>query len=113
VFALVGILPLLGGHSIRLWALTIAAIFLGLAFLKPSVLAVPNRLWFRFGLLLNRIMSPLVMGLIFVVTVIPTGMIMRARGKDLLRKKMDPDAETYWLTPDEGHHQSSSMKKQF
>jgi hypothetical protein len=113
VFAIIGLLPLLGDGGVRLWALGISVIFLGLAFMKPSVLTVPNRLWFRFGLLLNKIVSPVVMGLIFVLTVIPTGLVLRARGKDPLRKKMDPEAQTYWITPEEGHHRSSSMKNQF
>jgi predicted membrane metal-binding protein len=113
VFAIVALLPLLGDGGVRFWALGISAVFLGLAFVKPTVLALPNRLWFRLGLLLNKIVSPIVMGLIFVLTVIPTGLILRARGKDPLRKKMDPGAETYWITPEAGHHGASSMKNQF
>jgi hypothetical protein len=53
------------------------------------------------------------MGLIFVVTVIPTGLIMRALGKDLLRQKMDPAADSYWITPDPEQRRASSMKNQF
>ncbi len=113
VFSIIGLLPLYVDAPVRFWALGISAVFLGLTFLKPSVLTVPNRLWFRFGLLLNKVVSPVVMGLIFVLTVIPTGLVLRARGKDPLRKKMDPEAQTYWITPEEGHHRSSSMKNQF
>ena len=113
VFAVIGVWPMLNGGGIRFWAVGIAILFLVAAYLKPSLLAMPNRLWFRFGLLLNKIMSPIIMGLIFVLTVIPTGFVMRALGKDLLRKKMDPDAESYWITPDAAQQQSSSMKNQF
>lgn len=113
VFAIVGLFPLLGGNTPRAWAMVIAATFLGLAFLRPAVLAVPNRLWFRFGLLLNKIVSPIVMGLIFVLTVTPTGVIMRALGKDLLRQKMDPNAHSYWITPDPERRKASSMRNQF
>jgi uncharacterized membrane protein len=113
VFAIIGLFPLLWGQGPRLWSLAIAAVFLGLAFLRPTILTVPNRLWFRFGLLLNKIVSPIVMGLIFVLTVIPTGLIMRAMGKDLLRQKMDPAADSYWITPDPEHRRTASMKNQF
>lgn len=113
VFAIIGAWPILNGGGIRFWAAGIAIVFLGTAYLKPSLLAIPNKLWFRFGLLLNKIMSPIIMGLIFVLTVIPTGFVMRALGKDPLRKKMDTDAESYWITPDAAQQQSSSMKNQF
>ena len=113
VFAIVGLFPILGSNDVRLWSLSVAVLFLGLAFLRPSVLVVPNRLWFRFGLMLNKIASPVVMGLIFLLTVTPTGLIMRALGKDLLRKKMDPNAESYWITPEAELKKSSSMRNQF
>lgn len=113
VFAIIGIWPVVNGGGVRFWAMGIAILFIGAAYLIPSLLAMPNRLWFRFGLLLNKIMSPIIMGLIFVLTVIPTGFVMRAMGKDPLRKKMDPDAESYWIRPDAAQQQSSSMKNQF
>lgn len=112
VFAIIGLFPLINGNGVRIWAMGIAVLFLGAAYLTPSILVVPNRLWFRFGLLLNKIVSPIVMGLIFVLTVIPTGLIMRALGKDLLRKKTDPAAKSYWIEPDAAQ-KSSSMKNQF
>ena len=113
VFALIALFPVLFGGGVRLWSLGIAALLIAVAFAAPKVLRVPNRLWFRFGLLLNRVMSPIVMGIIFVVAVVPTGLIMRALGKDLLREKLDRSATTYWIVPDPEHHKTSSMRKQF
>ena len=66
VFAIIGLLPLWNGENIRVWALVIVSLFLGLAFIAPKVLSPLNRIWFLFGLLLHKIISPLVMGLIFL-----------------------------------------------
>ncbi len=63
----------------------------------PKILASANRLWMRFGLLLHRIMNPVVMGLIFFLTVTPTALIFRLLGKDPLRLKFDRDAKIYWI----------------
>ena len=113
VFLIIALFPLLGDGGVRLWSVGVAAVFGGLAFLAPKFLAPLNRLWFRFGMLLSRIVSPIVMGILFFVTVTPTGLIMRARGKDLLRQKLDPDAETYWIEVDPEMAAQSSMKNQF
>lgn len=113
VFLLIALFPLLGDGGVRLWSAGVAAVFGGLAFLAPELLAPLNTLWFKFGMLLSKIMSPSVMGILFFVTVTPTGLFMRARGKDLLRQKLDPDAETYWIEVDPEQAALTSMKKQF
>ena len=113
VFLLIALFPLLGDGGVRLWSAGVAAVFGGLAFLAPELLAPLNTLWFKFGMLLSKIMSPIVMGILFFVTVTPTGLFMRARGKDLLRQKLDPDAETYWIEVDPEQAALTSMKKQF
>ncbi len=113
VFLLIALFPLLGDGGVRLWSAGVAAVFGGLAFLAPELLAPLNTLWFKFGMLLSKIISPIVMGILFFVTVTPTGLIMRARGKDLLRQKLDPDAETYWIEVDPEQAALTSMKKQF
>lgn len=113
VFLIIALYPLLGGGGVRLWSVGVAAIFGGLAFLAPQVLSPLNRLWFKFGMLLSRIVSPIVMGILFFVTVTPIGLIMRARGKDLLRQKLDPDAKSYWIDVDPNAETQTSMKKQF
>ncbi len=113
VFLLIALFPLLGDGGVRLWSAGVAAVFGGLAFLAPELLAPLNTLWFKFGMLLSKIISPIVMGILFFVTVTPIGLIMRARGKDLLRQKLDPDAETYWIEVDPEQAALTSMKKQF
>jgi len=88
-----------GWHHGRLWPwmLLAAALFLVLGLLRPSLLHPLNRLWMMLGLLLHRIVNPIVMGLLFYGTILPTGLVMRLRGRDLLRLKRDPAAETYWI----------------
>jgi hypothetical protein len=67
------------------------------AWLSPAALAPLNRVWTRFGLLLHRIVSPVVLGVMFFVVVTPMGLIMRALGKDPLRLRFDRDARSYWI----------------
>jgi len=113
VFVLVGLWPLLSGGPVRAWALLIAAAFLLAGFAAPGILAPLNRLWFRFGMALGRIVSPIVMGIIFFGTVMPTGLLMRLFRKDLLRLRFDPAAESYWIPRDPPGPSAESLKQQF
>ena len=113
VFALVGAWPLTGDGPPRWWSLAVAGVFVALALAAPRALAPLNRLWFRFGLLLHRVINPLVMGLLFYVAVTPTGLIMRLLGKDLLGRRFDPEAETYWISREPPGPEPGSMKNQF
>ena len=78
----------------------------------PSVLHPLNRLWMKLGLLLHRVVNPIVMGLLFYGTILPTGLIMRLRGRDLLRLKREPAADTYWIARTPGPA-PESMRDQF
>lgn len=97
VFLVIGLLPLFFGGPPRLWSIAIAAIFGALALLRPALLAPLNRLWTKFGLLLHRIVSPLVLGIMFFVVITPMGLVMRAWGKDPLRLRFDRQARSYWV----------------
>lgn len=112
-FALVALLPLLKSGPVRWGPLAVAAAVLAISVAAPAVLHPLNRLWFRIGLLLGKIVSPIVMGLLFVVTVAPTGMIMRALGSDPLNRKFDPDADSYWIPVEPEKQPESSMRNQF
>lgn len=97
VFAALGVYLSWRSSSIPIWPFAVSAAFLLVALLFPSVLYYPNLLWHRFGLLLGRIIAPLVMALVYIVTVVPIGLGMRLMGKDILRLKSDDEAESYWI----------------
>lgn len=113
VFVLIGLWPLKAGGDVRLWALGLAAAFLLVALVAPRLLKPLNLIWFKFGLLLHKVMTPLVMGLLFFLTVTPVGMLMRATGKDPMRLKRDSTATSYWITRDPPGPKPDSMKNQF
>jgi hypothetical protein len=102
-------------HSGRVWPWTggLAALFLAAALLRPAILNPLSRLWLKFGLLLHGVVNPIVMALIFYGTVLPTGLVMRALGKDLLRLKRQPDAESYWIVRQPPGPAPETMKDQF
>jgi hypothetical protein len=91
----------------------VAALFLAAALLRPALLNPLNRLWLKFGLLLHRVVNPIVMGLLFYGTVWPTGLVMRALGKDLLRLKRQPEAHSYWIVRAPPGPAPETMKDQF
>ena len=109
-FLIVAAWPLLSGVSPRLWALAVALIFVALAVVRPAALTPLNKLWFQFGLLLGKIVAPIVMSLVFFLTVLPTGIIMRLLGKDLLNRKIDRSAPSYWVKREDP---VGSMRNQF
>ena len=109
VFLIIAIYPLLSQNEIRLWSLIISIIFLILGLLNSKLLTPLNKIWFKFGILLGKIVSPLVMGLIFFFVVTPIGILMRILNKDLLNLKFNKKA-TYWI---EKNDPKSKMKNQF
>ncbi len=109
VFFLIAIYPLIKQGEIRIWSLIISLIFLTLGLSKSKILTPLNKLWFKFGIFLGRIVSPLVMGIIFFLVVTPIGLIMRILGKDLLNLKYNKE-NSYWI---DKTGPKSSMKNQF
>jgi len=96
IFAVVALLPLRHHGEVRTWALAISIVLLAVSLIRPQLLRPANHLWFRFSLLLNKIVSPVAMGVIFFLVATPTGLILRLMGKDSLRLRYDPAAKTYW-----------------
>lgn len=113
VFVVIGCLPLIKSGPVRLWALAVAAIFLGLALAVPKVLAPLNRLWMQFGLLLGRIVAPIVLFLVYAIAVVPTGLLMRLAGKDPMRRRFDSTAASYWVPRVPVGKPDRSMSNQF
>jgi len=112
VFCIIACWPLLYLESPRWWALAIAIAFAIVALLRPQLLHQLNLAWLALGRLLHKIVSPLVMGVIFFAIVTPTGWIMRLNGKDLLSLKRRPDQKSYWIRPEPARSETE-MKNQF
>ena len=94
------------------WTLSVAVLLLVATWIRPSLLHPLNRLWMKLGLLLHKIINPIVMGVLFYGTILPTGLVMRLRGEDLLRLKREPGAESYWIARVPGPA-PETMKDQF
>ena len=109
VFLIIALYPLLKESDLRIWSLVISFIFLVLGLLNSNLLTPLNKLWFKFGLFLGKIISPLIMGLIFFAVVTPIGILMRILGKDLLNLKFNKK-KSYWI---EKTGPKSKMKNQF
>ena len=109
VFLLISIYPFLKDGNIRLWSLIISFIFLVLGLLNSNLLSPLNKLWFRFGLLLGKIISPIIMGIIFFLVVTPIAIIMRLFKKDILNLEFKEN-NTYWI---DKTGPKSKMKNQF
>tara|TARA_Y100000816_G_C25919061_1_gene479284 strand:+ start:404 stop:787 length:384 start_codon:yes stop_codon:yes gene_type:complete len=107
-FILVSFYPLINNEEYRLWALITSLIFLILGLLNSSILTPLNLLWFKFGMLLGRVVSPIIMALVFFGVVTPTGLIMKLFNKDLLKLKRK-DKKSYWIE----RKTKSKMKNQF
>ena len=110
VFLIVSLLPLLKEEPFRIWSIVIAIIFLILGLMNSKLLTPLNKLWFKFGLFLGSIVSPIVMGIVFFLVITPTGFVMKIMGKDLLNKKKDNDKKSYWINRSKT---KSTMKQQF
>lgn len=110
VFSLIGLYPLVVGDGVRLWALIAALLFVLLAYLAPKALSVPNKIWFKFGMALGNIVSPIVMAVVYFIAVMPIGLIFKLMKKDLLQERLYKNAKSYWI---ERSQPVGPMKKQF
>jgi hypothetical protein len=109
VFLLIAIYPFFKNENIRIWSLIVSIIFLVLSILKSKLLTPFNKIWFKFGLLLGKMISPIIMSMIFFVVVTPTAILMKLLRKDLLNLKFNNN-KTYWI---EKNGPKRQMKNQF
>ena len=109
VFLFIALYPLIHDKEIRIWSVIISLIFLISGLLNSKILTPLNRLWFKFGIFLGKIISPIIMGIIFFLVVTPIGLIMKFLGKDVLSLKYNKN-KSYWI---EKNGPKSKMKNQF
>jgi len=113
VFAIIAVWPLWHGQALRWWALAVAAAFALVAVVVPQLLALPNRLWLKLGLLMGKIVAPIALGILFYAVFMPVGVLMRLLGKDPLKLKRDDAAPTYWVKREPPGPPPTSMTNQF
>ena len=121
VFLIIGAWPLLSGpedgqsitwRDANGWAVVLAALLLIVTIVRPSLLAGAKRVWMKFAALLQKIVNPLVMAILFFGIVTPFGLVMRLLGKDPMQRQLEPEAATYW-SDRTGEAAKTSMKNQF
>jgi hypothetical protein len=112
-FLVLGLWPVIRGDSIRVWSLIVAALLLAVALFSPQFYAVPNRLWFRFGLVLGKFITPIIVVSLFLVAILPMAIILRMLGKDILGLRRDPMLETYWAPRESRGLAPESLNDQF
>ncbi len=110
VFLIISLYPLINNDTIRYWSLPIAFTFLILGIFNSNLLLPLNKLWTKFGLILGRIISPIVMGFIFFFIVMLTSLILKLFNKDVLNLKINKKTKSYWIQKD---IHKSRMEKQF
>lgn len=109
----VALYPLVSGNTPHWWLLAIGAMFLLLALARPVVLAPLNYVWTRFGLLLGRIINPIVLGLMYFIIISPIAIGMKLVGRDPLKRKYEPEKDTYWQDKDPSGPTPETMRNQF
>ncbi len=108
LFLIIGLYPLKSGGLIRIWSVVLSLIFLIITIIRPNLFTFINKLWIKFGILLGKIISPIVMGLVFFFVVTPIGIVVRIFKKDVMSLKRGEN--TYWINRKD---KLQSMKKQF
>ena len=109
VFLIIAFYPIINGETARIWSIIVSLIFLLLGLINSKLLTPLNKVWFKFGLFIGKIISPLVMGIIFFLVVTPIGILMRILNKDLINLKFNNN-KSYWI---EKTDPKSKMKNQF
>jgi len=107
-FLIVGLYPLISNEPIRIWSIIVSLVFLTVTIIKPNLFTFLNKLWIKFGILLGKIISPIVMGLVFFFVVTPIGIFVKILKKDVMSLKIGESS--YWITRED---KIQSMKKQF
>ncbi len=113
LFGVIGGAKLWHASGYGWWWLGAGGVVLVMALTAPRVLALANQLWLKIGLLLHHVVEPVVMGLLFFLTVAPIGVVMRLAGKDLLRLKWDRYADSYWILRTPPGPSAESLRQQF
>ena len=108
LFLIIGFYPLKSGSDVRIWSIIFSFVFLIITIIRPNLFTSLNKLWIKFGILLGKIISPIVMGLVFFFVVTPIGIFVKILKKDVMGLKSGKSS--YWINRED---KLQSMKKQF
>lgn len=112
-FLLLALFPLMRGGTVHIWAVIVSGLFGLISLVAPQWLTLLTKYWMGLANILHRIVNPVILGIIFFLVVAPIGSLMRLSGKDPLRLKLDPDAQTYWQERQPPGPASESLLDQF
>jgi hypothetical protein len=113
VFLAIGLYPWVFGGGLRGWSIAVSALLVVASLARPTLLAPLNRVWTRFGALLHRVVSPIVLGFMFFAVITPMGVVRRLLVKDPLRLRFDPQAGSYWVPREPPGPPPQSLTNQF
>ena len=108
LFLVIGLYPLKSNGVIKVWSIFLSLVFLIITFIKPNLFTFLNKLWIKFGILLGKIISPIIMGLVFFFVVTPVGILVKIFKKDVMGLKRGKSS--YWINRKD---KLQSMKRQF
>ena len=111
--AVIDVLSIVRGRGLNVSLLVVAAIFLAVGVVRPNLLRPLNRGWMWLGAQLQRVVQPVIMGIMFYGVLTPVGFAMRLTGKDPLRLRHDRAASSYWIPRQPPGPSPSSMPRQF
>jgi hypothetical protein len=111
--ALIGLAPLVRGGSPRFIALGVTIVLLMIGIFAPRIVSVPARAWLALASLLNRTVSAVVLAIIYILVITPTGLYRRLSGKDALQRRFDPTESTYWVDREEPGPSAETLPRQY
>jgi len=113
VFLLAGLAPMFHSVSPRPWPLGISVSLLACALLAPRLLHPLNLIWFRFGRVLHKVVSPVILAILFYVSIVPIALLLKVLRKDPLGLRFDRQRSSYWIMRDTQDIEAETMRRQF
>jgi hypothetical protein len=113
VFGLLGAYSWWRGGAVYPWAFGLSGLTFLVTLAKPDWLAPANRAWMKLAELLNRVVSPIVLGVIFFGIFTPTAWAMRLAGRDAMKRDFEPAARTYWVEREPPGPDPAGLPNQF
>ena len=109
-FLILSLFPLLKNNQVNFYFLVTALVFLVLGLLNAKILTPLNKYWLKFGDILGKFVSPIIMFFIYFFTVFPVNLLLRLFNKDVMYLKLHKKNKSYWIKKEVN---DTSMNNQF